>query len=85
MGDDRRHGSLEDGQRVGRFVVLRDLGGQLHAIAAGSVGAVCETDDGSILLLPGGRMVHVGQPIATVLAWLDGRGPPSDPLICTRY
>ena len=85
MGADRNSGFLEDGQRIGRFVVLRDLAGQRHAIAAGSVGAVCETDDGSLLLLPGGRLVHVGQPLATVLAWLDGRGPPAEPSICTRY
>jgi len=75
MGTDRNSGSLEDGQRIGRFVVLRDLGGQVHAVSAGSVGAVCETDDGSLLLLPGGRLIHVGQSLATVLAWLDGHGP----------
>ncbi len=79
MGLDRNSECLEDGQRIGRFVVLRDLGGQLHAIAAGSVGAVCETEDGSLLLLPGGRLVHVGQSLATVLVWLDGRGPPAGP------
>ena len=84
MGADRNSECLEDGQRIGRFVVLRDLGGQLHAIAAGSVGAVCETEDGSLLLLPGGRLVHVGQPLATVLAWLDGRGPHVPVAICTR-
>ena len=62
-----------EGQRVGRFVVLRDLDGGLHAVAAGAVGAVCRTEDGSLLLLPGGRIIHVGRPLATVLAWLDGR------------
>ena len=85
MAVDRNSGSLEDGQRIGRFVVLRDLGGQVHAVSAGSVGAVCETDDGSLLLLPGGRLIQVGQSLATVLAWLDGRGPPSGAAICTRY
>ena len=77
MEADKTSASLEDGQRVGRFVILRDLGGHVHAVSAVSVGAVCETDDGSLLLLPGGRLVHVGQSLATVLAWLDGRGPPS--------
>ena len=85
MADGRRPAALKDGQRIGRFVVIRDLGGQRHAIAAGSVGAVCETDDGSLLLLPGGRLVHVGEPMATVLAWLDGRGPPAEPSICPCY
>ena len=64
---------LEDRLRVGRFVVLRDLDGRTHAVAATSVGAMCETDDGTLLMLPGGRMVHVPQALATVLGWLDGR------------
>ena len=66
---------LSEGERVGRFVVLRDLDGRVHAVAAGSVAAVCETDDGALLMLPGARLVHVAQPMAVVLAWLDGRGP----------
>ena len=47
----------------------------LYAVAAGSVGAVCETDDGTLLMLPGARLLHVPRPMATVLAWLDGRRP----------
>ena len=31
---------LSEGERVGRFVVLRDIEGRVHAVAAGSVGAV---------------------------------------------
>ena len=65
--------SLEEGERVGRFVVLRDRDGQLHAVSAMGVGAVCETDDGTILMLSGGRLIHVHHPMAVVLAWLDGR------------
>lgn len=65
--------AFSDGERVGRFVVLRDRDGQLHAVSAGSVGAVCETDDGVLLLLPGGRLIHVPRPMPVVLAWLDGR------------
>lgn len=64
---------LQEGERIGRFIVLRDRDGQLHAISSGAVGAVCQTDDGAILLLPGGRMLHVCRPMATILAWLDGR------------
>lgn len=70
-GWDRR---LLDGTKVGRFVVLRDMDGRTHAVSAGAVGAVCETDDGALLMLPGGRMIHVPQALGTVLAWLDGRG-----------
>ena len=69
-------GPLADGTRIGRFVVLRDVEGRVHAVAAGSVGAVCETEDGDTpLMLPGGKIVRVGRGIATVLGWLDGRGP----------
>ena len=65
--------ALEDGTRIGRFVVLRDLDGKAYALAAGAVAALCETEDGSLLMLPGGRMVHVAQPMNVVLEWLDGR------------
>ena len=65
--------TLEEGERVGRYVVLRDRDGRLHAISAIGVGAVCETDDGAILMLPGGRLIHVERSLATVLEWLDGR------------
>ncbi len=64
---------LQEGERVGRFVVLRDRDGNFHAVAAGSVGALCETEDGVMLLLPGGRLIHIAHPMPTVLAWLDGR------------
>ena len=64
---------LAEGCRIGRFVVLHDMDGRVHAVAAGSVAAVCETDDGSLLMLFGGKMVHVPRAIVTVMAWLDGR------------
>ena len=66
---------VEDGQRVGRYVLVRDVEGRLHALAATSVSAVCETDDGALLMLPGGKLVHVPRPLLTVMEWLDGRGP----------
>ena len=65
MSDD-----LHEGQRVGRFIVLRDLEGVLHAIAAGSVAAMCQTDEGAVIMLPGGKMVRVEQSLETVLRWL---------------
>lgn len=67
-------GPLGEGTKIGRFVVLRDVDGRVHAVAAGSVGAVCETEDGALLLLPGGRLIHVARPMPVVLSWLDGRG-----------
>ena len=50
--------ALSEGERVERFVVLRDRDGHLHAVSAGSVGALCETEDGVLLLLPGGRLIR---------------------------
>jgi hypothetical protein len=65
---------LQEGQRVGRFVILKDWDGTLHAVAAGSVGAMCQVEDDTLLMLPGGRMLQVARPLETVLAWLDVRG-----------
>ncbi len=65
--------NLAEGERLGRFVILRSRDGTLCGIAAGSVVAVCEIDDGSLLMLPAGRVIEVPQSLATVLAWLDGR------------
>jgi hypothetical protein len=67
-----RRDELCDGMRVGRFVVVRDLEGRTHALAAGSIAALCETDDGALLMLPGGRLVHVGHTLDVVLGWLAG-------------
>lgn len=75
LGQDSRtvREQLADGTRIGRYVVLRDVDGRVHAVATGSVGAVSETDDGETLLtLPGGRMLRVGERIETVLGWLTG-------------
>ncbi len=65
---------LSEGQRVGRFVIVRDRDGHVHAVAAGAVGALCENDEGALLLLPGGRMLQTSRSMETLLAWLDGRG-----------
>ena len=62
-----------EGQRVGRFVVVRDVDGRLHAIAAGAVGAICEIDDGAVLMLPAGRLLHSTQSMRTLLRWLNGQ------------
>ena len=64
---------LVEGTRIGRFLVLRDLDGRRHAVAAGAVAAVCETDEGALVMLPGGRMVHLPNSLDNLLAWLDGR------------
>lgn len=68
-------GAFEEGERVGRFIFVRDRDGRGHAVAAQAVGAVCETDEGTMMLLAGGRMLHLERSMRTVLGWLDGRGP----------
>ena len=67
-------GALQEGQRIGRFLVVRDQDGIMHAVAAGAVTVVREVDDGAMLLMSGGRMLSVPRAMRTVLAWLDGRG-----------
>jgi hypothetical protein len=63
--------AIEEGGRVGRFVVMRDTEGRIHAVAATAVSAICETDDGALLLLPGGRMIQVERSLEVVLKWLE--------------
>jgi hypothetical protein len=65
--------TMQEGARVGRFVILRDIEGQIHAVAVASVPAMRETEDGTLLMLPGGKLLHVCHPMAQVLTWLDGR------------
>ena len=76
--DDEEGGGVEapliEGTRVGRYVIVRDVDGRMHALASNAVGAACETDDGTLLMLPGAKLVHVPRKLSTVLQWLDGRG-----------
>ncbi|MGI4941231.1 MAG: hypothetical protein ACRYHQ_11855 [Janthinobacterium lividum] len=54
-----------------RYVVVRDRDGRRTAVAPRAVSAVCETDEGgALLLLPGGRVVHVEESLDVVLGWL---------------
>ena len=62
---------LVEGQRFGRFVVLRDVNGQSHAVAINAVSALAELDDGTLILLPGGRLIQTSSAIGDVLAWLN--------------
>ncbi|MFC0406985.1 hypothetical protein [Roseomonas elaeocarpi] len=65
---------FEEGQRIGRFVLMHDVEGTLHAVSATAVIAACETDAGAVLLLPGGRMIQVTQSLHTLLSWLEMGG-----------
>ena len=76
--DDEENGGAEtplvEGAQVGRYVIVRDVDGRTHAVASSAVGAACETDEGTLLMLPGAKLVHVPRKLSTVLGWLDGRG-----------
>lgn len=63
-------GSAAQGSH-GRHVVVRDRDGRRTAVTRRAVSAVCETEEGgALLLLPGGRMVHVEEDLDTVLGLL---------------
>ena len=64
---------LTEGTRVGRFLVLRDIDGNLYGVAASAVSVIRMTDDGTLMMLPGGKMLHTSRSMGTLLAWLDGR------------
>lgn len=54
-----------------RFVVLRDRDGLRRAVARNAVFAVSEAEDGgSILLLPGGRIIQMDETVELILEWL---------------
>ena len=61
---------LEEGCRMGRYVLLRDADGCLYALTATAVSALCECDDGCLLLIAGGRVVRTTHSLAHVLGWL---------------
>ena len=85
---------LLEGERVGRFVVVKAIDGQPHPVAAGSVAAVCQTHAGTLLMLPGcklladrsrtpsgfpvSRLPHRGYKQARCLFRVDGLGPDLD-------
>ncbi|HEY8610540.1 MAG TPA: hypothetical protein VIL69_04530 [Roseomonas sp.] len=63
---------MSEGQRVGRFLMIRHAEGRPHALSSHAVGALCDDEDGgTAALLPGGRMVRLTQPVETVTAWLS--------------
>jgi hypothetical protein len=62
---------MTNGTRTGRYVMLRDADGQRHAIALSAALALCEVQGGgTVLLLPGGRLVRLEAELEEVLAWL---------------
>lgn len=66
----REDAVIEEGSRIGRYLMLRDADGCLYALSATAVAALCETEDGCLLMLPGGRLMRVTHSMRRVLAWL---------------
>jgi len=66
------HDALEEGTRFGRFVVVKDVDSRTHALSTTSVAAMCEGDEGVLLMLPGGKMVRVEHSLKIILDWFDG-------------
>lgn len=63
---------LQEGERMGRFVAVRDADGLMHAISASAVVAVCSAADGGcVLLLPGGRLMRVERSVREVVGWFE--------------
>ena len=50
---------LNEGERHGQLVVLRDVDGTTCAVAAEAVSAIRETDFGTLLMLSGGKLLEV--------------------------
>lgn len=63
---------LVEGTRCGRYVLVRDREGTLHAVAASAVVALCEHEGTTTMLLPGGRVIVVEVGLPVVLGWLEG-------------
>lgn len=62
-------GGDAEGTRIGRYVLIRDQEGCLHALSSSAVAGLRECDDGSLLLLTGGRMLQLAHPMMRVLRW----------------
>jgi hypothetical protein len=68
---------VSSGERVGRYVLVRDVEGRLHALALGAVSAICDDGEGgALLLLPGGRLIRIAEPVLAAVGWLSGPVPP---------
>jgi hypothetical protein len=63
------------GTRIGRYVLLRDVDGHLHAIAATALIVASDAEDGeTVIQLPAARSLRLPVPLATVLMWFTGNG-----------
>lgn len=63
---------MESGTRIGRFVVVRDVDGRLHAIALGAISAVSDDGEGGAMLMVHGMRLHVEQSVEAIMVWIAG-------------
>jgi len=64
---------MDGSEKIGRFVLFRDIEGRMHALSPTAVSAICDTGDGSsVLLLPGGKVIVVEHEVPQVAAMLSG-------------
>ena len=61
-------------ERLGRFVMVRDVEGTLYAVVLRAVLVAVATEDGStIVVLAGGRAVRLAEDLHTVASWSAAR------------
>ena len=59
-------------ERLGRFLLVRDVEGTLYAVAPRAVlVAVATEDGGSVAFLSGGRAVRFAEDVRTVAGWFS--------------
>ena len=67
---------MEPVERLGRFLLLRDLEGTLYAIAPLAVLVAAATEDGgTVAMLVGGRAIRFSEDVRTVAQWFSGNSP----------
>ncbi len=63
-------------ERLGRFLMVRDVEGTLYAVAPTAVlVAVATEDGGTVAMLAGGRAVRFTEDVHTVAGWFSGNVP----------
>lgn len=63
---------LVNGERVGTFIVLRDITGRRHALRSNAIVGISDSDDlqdETVLTIQGGRTLLVRASMDEVLAW----------------